>query len=295
MATPEPDWSWAQGVCRRHAKSFYFASHVLPRPKRLRAYAVYSFCRFADDTVDLAFDRSGADLVAEVARLKSLLDAIYGEGPLEDRRFEAFRFTVRDCSIEKSLFHELLDGISMDLVKHRYRDWPELETYCYKVASVVGLMMCGVFGVSDPEARRHAVAMGTAMQLTNILRDVKEDLDRGRVYLPREDLDRFGVSEADLTAGRVTPGFQDLMRFEIARAWDYYRQGEEGLRFIPDDGSRYCARTMALLYSRILNRIEARRYDVFSGRASVSKAGKLWLVLKDRFGGGVPLVPPRAD
>jgi 15-cis-phytoene synthase len=268
----------AEAICRRHAKSFYFASHFLPEEKRRHAYAVYAFCRLLDDAVDEAPDPATQE--ARLVRFGRLLDGAYaGELPTGDAEdaaaLRAFSRTVRACGVPKAHFEELAEGCRMDLTVRRYADWPALELYCYRVAGVVGLIMCYVFGLTDPRAHRQAVAMGNAMQVTNILRDVAEDLSRGRVYLPQGDLARFGVTEADLAAGRTSDGFVDLMRFEIARARSLYAEGAVGLSALPGDGSRQTAAVMATVYGGILGAIERNGYDVFTKRAHLSTWQKI--------------------
>ncbi|MGC4031743.1 MAG: phytoene/squalene synthase family protein [Tepidisphaeraceae bacterium] len=276
--TPDADFAAARDICRRHAKSFYFASHFLPREKRLHAYAVYAFCRLLDDAVDEASDN--ATRVARLVKFDELLDSLYAgdlpDEPIEqDKALRAFAATVNACEIPKRLFQELAEGCRMDLTNNIYADWPALETYCYHVAGVVGVIMCHVFGLADPAAHRKAIAMGNAMQVTNILRDIKEDLAMNRIYLPQDELARFGVTEAGLRAGRVTTEFVELMRFEIARARALYAEGADGLRLIPNDGSRYTAAVMSSVYGGILGAIERQNYDVFSRRARLNGVQKI--------------------
>lgn len=267
----------ARDVCRRNARSFYFASPFLPRDKRRHAFAVYALCRRLDDAVDEA--ASPEQAVAEVAKFGRTLDVVYGPEPIDDDVLEAARRTVAACDIPRRYFAELAEGVETDLTVARYADWPSLERYCYLVAGVVGLIMCRVFAVRDPAAERHAVAMGNAMQLTNILRDVKEDWQRGRCYLPEDDLARFGVGEGDLAAmsdgAPVTEPFRQLMRFEIKRAREGYAEGFAGLGYIPRDGSRQTAATMAVVYGGILDAIERANYDVFSERRRLTILQKL--------------------
>ncbi len=186
----------------------------------------------------------------------------------------AFADTVRRYDIPKRYFDDLAAGCRMDLTVSRYATWDELRVYCYHVAGVVGLIMCRVFGLADAAAERQAVVMGEAMQLTNILRDVGEDAAMGRVYLPAEDLARFGVRRADLLAGVVNEPFRQLMRFEVDRARSLYRDGAAGLVALADDGSRFTASAMGVIYSGILAAIERQRYDVFAGRARLSTPRK---------------------
>ena len=261
----------ARAICRHHAKSFHFASHFLPRPKRDHAYAVYAFCRLLDDAAD---EEPSID---SVEHFVALLDTIYrGDADaIVEPALRAFAHTVEACAIPQRYFLDLADGCRMDFTISRYETWAELERYCYRVAGVVGLIMCHVFDLHDPAAQAQAVAMGNAMQLTNILRDVREDFERGRIYLPREDLDRFGVDERTIASRRVTERFEALMSFEIARARSLYRDGSRGLCRLPGDGSRLTACVMACVYGGILGAIERNRYDVFRSRAHLSMPGKL--------------------
>ncbi|MGH7176059.1 MAG: phytoene/squalene synthase family protein, partial [Tepidisphaeraceae bacterium] len=269
----------ARAICRRHARSFYFASAFLPRRKRDAAYAVYAFCRMIDDAIDVPQDQlvgaavrrehpvmslpqvdKSCDMNSLQMRLDLLsdrLDEVYDdrlELPAVDARseqqhaLEAFAQTVRRYEIPKQHFLDLAEGCRMDLTVLRYQTWKDLENYCYHVAGVVGLIMCGVFGLTHSDAHKQAVMMGNAMQLTNILRDVKEDWDRGRVYLPQEDLRRFAYGESELSDGVVNENFRELMRFEINRTRQLYRDAAEGLCWLAGDGSRLTASVMAVVY-----------------------------------------------
>lgn len=268
----------AEMICRRHAKSFYFASHFLPERKRRRAYAVYAFCRLLDDAVDEAASRDQQEKRLEL--FENLLTRCYSGEIVQDSTtdslaLQAFSMTVRECHIPKRLFHELAEGCRMDLTTHRYPDWKSLERYCYHVAGVVGLIMCHVFEVPDSSVHQQAICMGNAMQLTNILRDVGEDADRGRIYIPQNELKQFGVDEIDLLNKNPTPAFKHLMRFQIDRARMLYQQASQGLCELASDGSRQTACVMASVYSGILQAIEKQDYDVFSQRAHLGLMGKL--------------------
>jgi 15-cis-phytoene synthase len=284
----------ARSICRQHARSFYFASFFLPRHKRDAAYSVYAFCRMIDDAIDQNDDSIESSSVSSCSSCGGLdkrlelfrdrLDEIYSgtlELPNPEFRSEtqhalfAFSRTVQRFEIPKEYFLDLAEGCRMDLSVKRYATWESLEKYCYHVAGVVGLMMCGIFGVQSTEAREHAIAMGNAMQLTNILRDVREDWDRGRVYLPLEDLARFGYSEGNLSRGVTNDAFRRLMKFEVARARSLYREGSKGLCWLADDGSRLTASAMAVIYSGILDAIERQNYDVFRRRAHLTTGQKL--------------------
>lgn len=292
------DYDAARAICRHHARSFHFASHFLPRPKRDHAYAVYAFCRLLDDAAD------AEPSLASVERFVALLEAIYdghaaGNGhrvAIDEPALRAFAHTVAACAIPKRFFLDLADGCRMDFTVTRYATWAELEGYCYRVAGVVGLIMCHVFDVHDAAARERAVAMGNAMQLTNILRDVRDDYAMGRIYLPQEDLARFGADESMIAHRRVTRPFEALLAFEIDRARALYAEGSHGLCHIPDDGSRLTACVMASVYSGILDAIERQGYDVFRRRARVSAPRKLarlpiaWRLRRCERGDPVPSV-----
>jgi len=258
-------------VTRTFAKSFYFASHVLPQAKREASYAVYEFCRVADNAVD-ALPPEGSTNVVRLDTLRADLEEVYAGTSV---RWVALAETVSRYGIPREYFDHLLRGVEMDLAPVRFETFGELKEYCYCVASVVGLMMTRVFGVSDERAYEQALDLGTAMQLTNILRDIDEDLTRGRVYLPQEDLRRHGCTEASLARRTVDDRFVSLMKEEIARAREFYGRGEAGIPYLTDDGSRFCVQLMAGTYRRILDAIEANGYDVFRGRAHVPLRTKL--------------------
>jgi phytoene synthase len=292
----------ARRICRQHAKSFYFASVFLPRAKRNAAYAVYAFCRLLDDATDEA--ENAVEIETQIDHFVLLLEQCYDHKTRALRYCEepgdaahppgsseylrtgvtgdevklallAFAQTVRDYDIPKSCFLELAEGCRMDLTIDRYQTWDDLRKYCYRVAGVVGIVMCRIFGVADRSAEAQAVMMGEAMQLTNILRDVKEDAARGRIYLPLEDLQRFGYTTDQLIAGEMNDAFKKLMRFEIDRARDLYRQSASGLVQLTNDGSRLTATAMGVIYAGILRAIESEGYDVFHRRARLNLMQKL--------------------
>ena len=263
-------------VCRRitrqYARTFYFASACLPRPTRAHAYAIYGFCRWADNAVDDARDR--AEAAERLDQARSALDLAYRTGAAPPGLL-AFRRTVRARSVPRHLFDDLLDGMAMDLDIARYADFAALDRYCYRVAGVVGLMMTHAFGYRSRTCWPNALALGTAMQLTNILRDVAEDFALGRVYLPQDELARFDLSESDLAEARVDDRFRALMRFQIDRARRYYAEAEAGIPWLEGDSGRLTVRVMARAYAGILGAIERLDYDVFRARARVSTARKL--------------------
>jgi phytoene synthase len=257
--------------------SFYYSFLVLPPRKRSAIVAVWDFCRAVDDAVDEA--ESPAAAAREVAVWRAELAAAFGEGPARTWQARALRPFVPEFGLPRPLFEELIDGVEMDLRQTRYATFDDLAGYCRRVASAVGLICVEIFGYSDTQARSYAVNLGMALQLTNIIRDVAADLGRGRVYLPEEDLARFGVGEADLRAGRVTPAVERLLRFECARAREYYRRAAADLP--PADAySLVAAEIMGGIYFEILQRIERAGYDVFSRRIRVPRPYRAVIALR---------------
>jgi phytoene synthase len=271
-------------MTQHHAKTFYFASHVLPRQKRSDAYAVYSFCRYVDDQIDLAPDETAR--LHAFAELRELLDASYSiTGKFDSFTAKlpwlpAFRETIRRRAIPVKYFEDLLVGVEMDRGQVRIKTWEELEKYCYHVASVVGLIMVHVLTEPSPELLKPAGDLGTAMQLTNILRDIREDWQRDRLYLPFDELEKFGLNTEDIALERMTDAFRAMMRFQIGRARAYYSYAESSIAALPNDGSRFCARLMSTIYGAILDEIERADYQVYRGRLRVSFARKLRLAVK---------------
>jgi len=272
-------------VTRQASSNFFYAFMLLPAPRRRALYAVYAFCRLIDDIADEADGKvEPAELLA---RWREELNKVYagtaGGGGVCDERSKlrpvslALADGVQRFNIPQQYFQEVIDGVEMDLSRRRYATFDELRLYCYRVASAVGLICIEIFGYRNPATKVYAEKLGIAFQLTNIIRDVKEDAERNRIYLPLEDLSRFGVTEGEILKSAYTPGFNRLMEFEAARARDFYRQADEALA--PEDRhSMLAAEGMRLIYSALLERIERSGYRVFDGRLSVSATRKIYLV-----------------
>lgn len=266
----------AKEITRHHAKTFYFASRFLPRNKRLAAYAVYAICRTSDDAVDTPTALPAVSLAQVAANIESAYDG----SPLRDPLLLAFRQTVQEYNIPKAYFDTLLDGMAMDLRKTRYRDFAELYDYCYKVAGVIGLIMLRIFGYESDEAKKYAVDLGVAMQLTNILRDIREDEERGRIYIPQEELEKFQISEEEIVNRVQSENWTRLLKFQIKRARAYYASSLHGIKLISDLGSRFVVLAMREIYGAILRVIERNDYDVFSQRAHVKGKEKAMMALR---------------
>jgi phytoene synthase len=273
-------------IVRTHARTFWLASHFLPPDKRRSAYALYAFCRVADDLVDRAGSDSLEDVALQFGDYCRQLRATLAGQP-KGAVFRELHHALRVHDIPPAVLQELLDAIASDCTPTRYATWPDLYRYCEGVASTVGEMCTYVFGVTGgDEVRRraltHARILGVAMQLTTILRDVGEDARRGRCYLPEEDLARFGLDREEVLRGvRPTdPRWRSLMTFQIARARSLYECAMPGIALLAPDSQR-CATACAIGYSGILGAIESIGYDNFATRARLglgARAAVAWKV-----------------
>lgn len=268
-------YEYCRQVTRQGSKTFYFGARFLPPSKRRAMWAVYNFCRLTDDMVDKARNLTTQEICARLVEWEAeLLHSFEGQVQPVKPAMVAWLHTSRTFALEAQPPLDLIKGVRMDLEKSRYANFEELHLYCYRVASTVGLMASQVMGYSAPCALEYAVNLGIAMQLTNILRDVGEDAQAGRIYLPQDEMARFGYSEEELLRGEVNPQFIRLMKFQINRARRYYRQSMPGIEYLPED-CRLSITVAARLYSRILDVIERNNYDVFTRRAFVPKKEKL--------------------
>ena len=258
-------------ITRIHSKTFYLSSLFLSAAKRRAVWAVYAYCRTADDIVDrIAPARERLDAIDA---WEHQLEAAYC-GRATDPIFVAFADAARRHGIPIDPALGLLRGARMDVTIQRYETYDELCEYCYLVASTVGLLVMPILGTLAPDAASYGVALGRAMQMTNILRDVGEDARMGRIYLPGEDLRRFGCAESTILGGVVDPSFEALMRFEIDRVRAMYREAAAGIDLLAPE-SRYTVRLALSLYRGILDRIELNGYDVFRRRAYVPLRAKV--------------------
>jgi 15-cis-phytoene synthase len=266
-------------ILRVHGKTFHMMAKLLGPERGSDIAALYGFARVADDAVDVPGPDDTPDAIRGklAAMLEELRRAVLGQSL--QPRFVALGETVRRHGIPLEPFDDLVAGLLMDLDGARYQTFADLERYCYRVAGTVGLMITPVAGYrAGSEALEHAKTLGTAMQLTNILRDVGEDLALGRVYLPEEDLALFGLGEGHLSARRVDGRFRALMDFEIARARGLYERGLALIPLLADARGRLAFQFAVDAYSAILGKIRANGYDVFRRRASLSASEKLALV-----------------
>jgi len=282
---PELTQAYARcrALTRRFGTTYYWGAILLPPHARRHVYAVYALCRVADDIVDVPDGSMTAAQTAFTAFRRGF-EADLVRGWSAHPVLAATVHTARTVGIDPECFERFFDAMAMDFTVTGYRTWADLCGYMEGSAAVIGEMMLPVLEPLTPAAREPARALGLAFQLTNFLRDVGEDLDRGRVYVPQEDLERFG---ADPSRRAVTPGWRELMRFEIARNRDLYRQADPGLGMLPPASAR-CVRTARILYARILDRIEQADYDVFGSRVRVPTWRKAALAGRELVGGRRP-------
>ena len=285
VATLEESYRFCRKVARERAKNFYYSFLLLEKPQRDAMCAIYAFMRQCDDLSDEPVSQDKTKLEQSIRLWRVHLDrALRGDLP-DDPIWPAFYDTVQRYKIPHRFFHEMIDGITSDIEPQQMQTFHDLYRYCYHVASVVGLTVIHIFGFRSVRALLLAEKCGIAFQLTNILRDVREDAQAGRVYLPAEDLKRFDVSVDHLRSGREDERFRELMRFEAARARECYAESEPLLEFI-DPKSRRSLWALREIYLRLLKKIERANYNVLRDRVAVSKPAKVTLLLRAFLFGG---------
>jgi phytoene synthase len=267
-----PD-EYCQQKAAQSGSSFYYAFLFLPPERRRAITALYAFCREVDDVVDECSDPALAATKLEWWRLE--VASLY-EGRPQHPVTRALQPAIAAFNIEQLRLNEIIDGMQMDLQQSRYLDFAGLSRYCYHVAGVVGILAAGIFGYRDPQTLKYAQTLGTAFQLTNIIRDVGEDARNNRIYLPMDELQKFGVSAADILNARHTENFSRLMAFQIERAQNYYR---DALALLPDEDrkAQRSGLAMAAIYRTLLNEIERDGCQVLRQRIALTPIRKLWI------------------
>lgn len=289
--TPDEAYEWCRTYTKDRASNFYYAFTILPEEKRNAIYAAYAFSGYVDDIADELTERSRQE--DEIAIARERLDACYSgkrQGPL----FIALGDAVDRFAMPQTHFEELVNGVEMDFTINRYQTWTELRQYCYRVASMVGHICVSIFGAKpDPRAEEFATSMGIGLQIVNIMRDVREDAERGRVYFPTDELKAHNLTPDDILAGTYDERFIAMMEAQGERAHRYFRRGHHLLPLL-DMRSRMCVNVLQGVYFELLQRIETRNYDVLServrlsGREKASSIARLWA-------SAVFLKPPRFD
>ncbi len=258
---------------KEYAKSFYFANKLLPKIKREAAYSIYGFCRYADNIVDNPRNRTIEEVKNEILCLKNELILAYKYKESEHPILSSFIYYAEYFKIPIDYPLDLLDGVLMDTEIKEFVTFEELYVYCYKVASVVGLMMCYILGFKTNEALIYAEKMGIAMQLTNILRDIKEDKNKDRIYIPIEDLNRFKVTKEQIIKEDFDINIQNLIQYYTDKAQEYYNESYTGINLL-DKNARFSIFAAGRIYSEILIKIKNNQYNPFLERVVVSKNNK---------------------
>jgi len=267
----------AEAVARKQARNFYYSFVVLPQDKRRAFYAVYAFMRHCDDISDGTDSNETKRELLEDWR--NQLNEAYSDNSCKNPILPAFRDSVRRFSIPAQYFHWIIDGAEMDLNTVQYETFDDLYKYCFHVASAVGFVCLQIFGFEDERAREYAEQCGIAFQLTNILRDVREDAEMGRIYLPAEDLKKFEYMPEELQSGIVDERFRNLMRFEADRAKHYYSKARNLLPLV-EKASKPALWAMMEIYERLLDRIVQQRFDVFQNRISLTRVKKISIAFR---------------
>lgn len=261
--------------------NFLYSFSMLPRDERTAISSVYAFCSYIDDIVDSSPNTNQKLVSKKMERLawwEQEIEKLYS-GNVASPLMAPFVALIDRFSIPKQYFLTLIDGCRRDLVQSRYNTFEDLKTYCYSVASVVGLISIEIFGYKYEETKNYAINLGYALQLTNIMRDVKIDKDRGYVYLPKEDMERFGYTEKDLFNEVYNENFIELMNFQAKRVREYYHKARQALR-ADERQTIVAAEIMDAIYYRLLEKIELNEFNVFKKKIKVSKAHKLLTTLK---------------
>ena len=273
--TTDAAYAWCKTYTQQRASNFYYAFAILPTIKRNSTYAAYAFSGYVDDIADEIKDRRIQEAAITQARTQ-LRNCYVGKaaGPL----FTALAATIKKYDIPQEYFEELVNGVEMDFTIDRYATWKELEKYCYRVASMVGLICTSIFGTkSDINMKDYSIKMGLGLQIVNIMRDVSEDAERGRIYFPQDELAKHQLTDADILEGRYDERFIALMKQQGERARAYFTEGRQLLPLL-DNRSRMCVNVMQGVYFEILKRIEDRNYNVISKRVGLSNKEKIFAI-----------------
>ena len=275
--TTDAAYAWCKQYTQQRASNFYYAFAILPTTKRDSIYAAYAFSGYVDDIADELEDRKIQEDAISQAR-KELRDCYTGKasGPL----FTALLATIKKYDIPQEYFEELVNGVEMDFTINRYATWADLEKYCYRVASMVGLICTSIFGTKpDKNMKNYAIKMGLGLQIVNIMRDVTEDAERGRIYFPQDELVKHRLTDKDILEGLYDKRFIALMQQQGERAREYFKEGRQLLPLL-DNRSRMCVNVMQGVYFEILKRIEHKNYNVTAERVSLTSKEKIFTIAR---------------
>ncbi len=277
----KPAFDYSRMIINYHAKSFSFAAKFLPENRRWGTYAVYNFCRFADNIIDNPRKRSRKELIDELECFREELRLAYKYYESEHPALKAFIIAAKEFGIPKQYADDLLTGVEMDLAIKEYENFDKLYLFCYRVASTVGLMMTYVLGFDGGDKTlEYAEKMGVAMQLTNILRDIETDAELGRCYIPQDELSKFAVNKDDIIKRNFSNEMHNLMKFQVDRAIDYYEYSQAGIVSLNKE-TRFAIVAASKIYGEILQKIRHNNYNPFMGRVYVPHSQKIRILLSE--------------
>jgi phytoene synthase len=275
-------YKYSREQTKHYSKSFFLSSTLLPKDKRWDTFALYNFCRYADNIIDKPRERSVEELCMETDHFAEEIKTAYKYGESEHPVLKSFIQVAVKHEIPIKYALELLEGVKMDLTYKRYENFKDLYQFCYRVAGVVGVMMSHILGYKSNDALCYAEHLGAAMQLTNILRDVKEDKDMGRIYLPLEELKKFNLDYDDILNEVFDERMHKFMKYQVDRAKKYYSEANEGIELLTPN-TQFAISSASRIYRGILLKIEARNYNPFEGRVFVKISEKFSILIKEIF------------
>jgi phytoene synthase len=271
-------FKYARSITAHYSKSFYLSTCLLPRNKRWATFALYGFCRHIDNLTDNPRERSQKEIVRELKYLEAEIKTAYRTGESEHPIVGPFISVADKHGISQEYPLDLIKGVQMDTDLNRYETWDDLYLFAYRVAGVVGLMMTPLLGYKNPDALQYAEKLGIAMQLTNILRDIKEDKEMNRIYLPLDEIRMFGVTEDDFFKENMTENFKNLMKYQVDRAHRFYEEADKGIKMLDRD-AQFAILSASKIYRGILKKIELRDYNPFNGRVFVPQSKKMQILI----------------
>jgi len=273
-------FGYAKAITAHFSKSFYLSTCLLPRQKRWATFALYGFCRHIDNLTDNPRQRSDRELQQELKYLQNEIRIAYRTGESEHPIIGPFIAVASRYNIPIDYTSDLIDGVRMDTSIRRYKTFDDLYLFAYRVAGVVGLMMTPVLGFKNPAAMKYAEKLGVAMQLTNILRDIKEDKEMDRIYLPLDEIRRFGLDADHFFEEKMSENFRRLMKYQIDRAHQYYHEAERGIKMLDRD-AQFAIYSASKIYRGILRKLELQDYNPFLGRVYVPHIKKAQIVISE--------------
>ena len=271
-------FKYARSSTTHYSKSFYLSTCLLPRHKRWATFALYGFCRHIDNLTDIPRDRSEKEIVRELNYLEAEIKTAYRTGESEHPVVGPYISVAKKYDIAQEYSLELIKGVQMDTHINRYETFDDLYLFAYRVAGVVGLMMTPLLGFKNPDAMKYAEKLGVAMQLTNILRDIREDKEMNRIYIPMEEIRMFGLDENHFFDEKMSDNFKNLMKFQIDRAHNLYDEADKGIKMLDRD-AQFAIYSASKIYRGILRKIELQNYNPFQGRVFVPQSKKVQILI----------------